>query len=50
MALQSWYNSMTNKQRLLVWVVSVIGIAVYGVGIATSVLLAYLHFGAEKSA
>jgi hypothetical protein len=40
---------MTSDQRTLVWLVSVVGILAYGVGIATTIILLYLQFGSAKN-
>lgn len=46
--MQSWYNEMTDKQRMLVWVVSGVSILVYGIGILLCAGLLYLHYGQER--
>lgn len=46
--MQSWYNEMTDKQRILVWVVSAGMIFVFGTGLILCAGLLYLHFGQER--
>jgi len=46
--MQSWYNSLNQKQTLLLWGASILSILVYGIGLIPLTLLAYLHFGQDK--
>jgi hypothetical protein len=46
--MQSWYNEMTGKQRMLVWVISAGLIFFYGTGLILCAILLYLHFGGER--
>jgi hypothetical protein len=46
--LNKWYVGMTHNQRKLVWIVSILAIVAYGIGVPTTLLLLYLHLGARS--
>ncbi len=46
--MQSWYNGMTDRQRVLVWVISIGLIFLAGSGLILCAGLLYLHFGQER--
>jgi hypothetical protein len=48
--LQNWYhNGITVGQRRLLWIVSVLLIMVFGVGLIPLAFLLYLHLGEHSS-
>lgn len=47
-SLGRWYWSMTYRQRVLCWIVSIGSIIVYGIGIVFVILLLYCQLGKER--
>jgi len=43
--MKDWYEGMTNGQRILVYLVSVVLIYAYGIGLLALSMLIYLHLG-----
>ena len=46
--LQNWYNSITPWQRKFLWILSILLILVYGIGLIPLALLIYLKLGNQK--
>lgn len=46
--LGHWYWSMTVKQRKLCWIVSILSIVLWGIGLIGIVILLYCQFGKER--
>lgn len=45
--MKNWYINMTVGQRKFVWVVSILLLPFWPVGVPTTLLLIYLHLGAK---
>lgn len=45
--LQNWYKGMTAEQRKFVWIVSILLLPLWLVGVPTTLLLIYLHLGTK---
>jgi len=47
--LQDWYNGITPWQRNFLWIVSILLIACYGIGLIPLALLIYLKLGNQRN-
>lgn len=48
--MQAWYNGNTKAQKILMYIVSVLFIVFYGIGLPPLLLLLYLEFGKKRPA
>lgn len=48
-AIQKWYNNMKENQRLFLWILSIITIPFFGLGIIPLCILIYCKLGMKKS-
>ena len=47
-AIQKWYNNMSENQRLFLYILSILTIPFFGVGIITLCILIYCKLGMKK--
>ena len=47
-ALQDWYYSNTTGQRKFLWILSVVLVPVYGIGLIPLALLIYIKLGNQQ--